>query len=667
MTSTSPKKRYLAGIVLVLGALVLGALMLRALGPDAEQAPPRAQTERAALRGRVLTDEGRPLAGATVEAGTQRATSDAQGRFALARREADATTLDLTHPKYVRGGVGTLGAVPLAAHDQSAELELVMHRPARLAGRVTLEGQPVVGADIGLVYTGARGLRGEELPPHTFSNLTQTHARGHFELPRVAAGELTISVETALTDVPYAESQTLTLSPGESVTDLQIELRPITGLRGGVRTDQGDPLVAELTLVGPGGSRQGRSQSDGSFRFEGLEPGAYTLSASARGHFPDTVGPFDVEARAMADQEVVLERGQGLFGRVLNPEGQPQSGFVIATYARDSRSLQADRNGVFMWPDAPDETFTLRATASQYTASFEKRARLGQAVVLELRPGGEFSGTVLGPRGRPLTSYTIAIAEMEVPPPHPFNARNIAPVEVNDAAGRFTIGPLAPGFYTLKASAPGLASATSELLEVRIGRTTPRVNLQLHEGASVAGVVRDAITDAPVPAAELLLLESSTVLAPRSTIANPSGRFALAELPPGRVTLRVRARGYGTELVAGLELESGEELIHDIVLTPTDELEPALAFYGIGTSLHRERRHIIISSVMPGSSAEEAGLMPGDRITSVDGRSTQRLSLNQVIELIRGQEGTPITLGISRLGEGDFVVGIARRRVQVLH
>ncbi|TXD41709.1 PDZ domain-containing protein [Lujinxingia vulgaris] len=678
MTSHPPKTRLLLGVALLVGGLCIAAFLARGLWMDASPSADESEDVTPHLSGRVLSAEGRPLEGATVLAGTLTVTSDGRGQFELnrdmlhkaARTAADGTVLiDASHPEYVRGGVGELGAMRLDLSDSPAQhpdsITLFMHRPTRLRGRVTLNGTPVADASIGLAYTEARGLGQEPLLPHTLSDLTRTDGQGLFTLTNLAAGRVAVTVETDLPEFPYAESSALRLQPGEDGGEVHIELRPTTALTGVVLSASGDPLAASVILSGTQTSRRTDTARTGRFRFDDLPPGDYTLSAAARHHYPDTLGPFTVETGTTAAHDIVLEPARGLFGRVVGPEGRPQPGFVIASSSDDSRRLRVGDDGLFNWESAPDVPWTLQATSSAYGRSARTSARVGQPVTLELRPGGELAGIVVDARGQPMTSYQIAIAAMDVPPPHPYVPGRINSEQVETSTGRFRIGPLSPGYYALVARAPGLAPVTSELFEVRAGRTTDNIRLQLLQGASIAGVVRDRQSGEPIATASVTLVDPSQRLSPRNTLANPSGHYALDELPDGLVTLHVRANGYEPELVAGIELASGETLSYDIELTPTDNPEPALAFYGIGASLRSQARDIVVVNVMPGSASAEAGLKPGDRILAVDELPTHRLSLPDVIARIRGQADIPVSLSIERPGEGEFVVDIARRRVRV--
>ena len=90
-------------------------------------------------------------------------------------------------------------------------------------------------------------------------------------------------------------------------------------------------------------------------------------------------------------------------------------------------------------------------------------------------------------------------------------------------------------------------------------------------------------------------------------------------------------------------------------------------YYGIGAyvSLDTEKNLPKISGVMKGSPAEEADLRANDLIYEVSGVSTYGLTLNEAVSLIKGEEGTEVTLTLIRDGESDYLeVTLTRRRVE---
>ena len=90
-------------------------------------------------------------------------------------------------------------------------------------------------------------------------------------------------------------------------------------------------------------------------------------------------------------------------------------------------------------------------------------------------------------------------------------------------------------------------------------------------------------------------------------------------------------------------------------------------YYGIGcyVGLDETTSCTKVVKAIPGTPAEEAGLRPDDIIYEVDGVSTYDKDLNSVVALIKGEEGTKVTLTIVRAGEPDYLyIDVERRKVE---
>ena len=89
-------------------------------------------------------------------------------------------------------------------------------------------------------------------------------------------------------------------------------------------------------------------------------------------------------------------------------------------------------------------------------------------------------------------------------------------------------------------------------------------------------------------------------------------------------------------------------------------------FGGLGIEITAEDGLIRIITPLDDSPAFEAGLLPGDLVTRVDGESVRDLSATEAAKRIRGQPGTPVTLTIVREGEeGPLEFTILRDIVEV--
>ncbi|MDD5098563.1 MAG: PDZ domain-containing protein, partial [Candidatus Pacebacteria bacterium] len=71
-------------------------------------------------------------------------------------------------------------------------------------------------------------------------------------------------------------------------------------------------------------------------------------------------------------------------------------------------------------------------------------------------------------------------------------------------------------------------------------------------------------------------------------------------------------------------------------------------FEGVGIQIGSKESSIKVISPIKGTPAEKAGLRPGDIILAVDKKPTSDLSIDQVVNMIRGPKGTKVVLTILR-------------------
>ncbi|USN87882.1 MAG: S41 family peptidase [Candidatus Nomurabacteria bacterium] len=74
-------------------------------------------------------------------------------------------------------------------------------------------------------------------------------------------------------------------------------------------------------------------------------------------------------------------------------------------------------------------------------------------------------------------------------------------------------------------------------------------------------------------------------------------------------------------------------------------------FSGIGMEVGIRNNVVTVISPLPDTPAERAGLLAGDLITKIDDSSTEGMSIDEAVHLIRGEKGTEVKLSIYREGE----------------
>ena len=71
-------------------------------------------------------------------------------------------------------------------------------------------------------------------------------------------------------------------------------------------------------------------------------------------------------------------------------------------------------------------------------------------------------------------------------------------------------------------------------------------------------------------------------------------------------------------------------------------------FGGVGMEVGIRNRVVTVITPLPDTPAEEAGILPGDMIVKINDTSTERMSIDEAVRLIRGEIGTAAPQHFSR-------------------
>ncbi len=86
-------------------------------------------------------------------------------------------------------------------------------------------------------------------------------------------------------------------------------------------------------------------------------------------------------------------------------------------------------------------------------------------------------------------------------------------------------------------------------------------------------------------------------------------------------------------------------------------------FSGVGLVLEEGPKGVRIVSVLDGTPAAEAGITEGERIVSVDGTDVSDKPINVIVERVKGEAGTDVTLGLAGGSQGRHEVTLTRRQI----
>lgn len=87
---------------------------------------------------------------------------------------------------------------------------------------------------------------------------------------------------------------------------------------------------------------------------------------------------------------------------------------------------------------------------------------------------------------------------------------------------------------------------------------------------------------------------------------------------------------------------------------------------GLGIQISERDGWITILSPLPGTPAERAGLLPGDRIVEIEGESTAGWSDDDAVNVLRGPRGAPVSFKVARIGVDEPIpYTITREEIHV--
>ncbi len=90
------------------------------------------------------------------------------------------------------------------------------------------------------------------------------------------------------------------------------------------------------------------------------------------------------------------------------------------------------------------------------------------------------------------------------------------------------------------------------------------------------------------------------------------------------------------------------------------------SFGGVGMELALRNKMVTVIAPLKGSPAEAAGIRSGDIVVAVDATSTENMSVEQAVKLIRGPVGTEVVISVAREGQPKAIkIPITRQTINI--
>ena len=539
------------------------------------------------LAGKVLSRDGRPLAGAVAwlydDLGTAVRTGG-DGAFRLTATAGAQAFVGGAAAGFFPGqaDAGSQRTVNLALQPKLAATGIVVDESGR--------GLPGAGINASL----APGVMSRDFSLYRSGGFARSGAGGRFRLANLGVGtpySLRVSLPgfaPAVAELPGREAGAA--APPEVRIVLRVGRQAIgtvvDGGRAGVagakvtlRPQASGDLIRQLMDTGDKDATAATTDARGRFTVAHLPAGTYDLRIEARGfgaahrarpraargagHHRSrnrdarrgarrgragrrSRGPLPIDGA-----EVRIAKGGGMTMRIpMREDPGPPDTFTAA----DGSFRLADRS--------PGESLDLTVSHPSYGPGSAPGVAVPsqEPVRIVLQPNSRVSGRALGGDGKGIGGAHLILSEMT---PQSFGSRTHLSATsfkeaVTDEDGVFSYPTVAPGAIQITASAPRHQSAELKGLEVKAGQELAGISLVLPPAAVVEGRVIGP-DGRPVSGAGVEVMETETNPFGGSfsrVQTDGDGRYALDGVPLGPRTLKAEADGY-RRAVRDLEVKEG--------------------------------------------------------------------------------------------------------------
>ncbi len=474
--------------------------------------------------------------------------------------------------------------------DQNREIELTL-RPAPSVIITVLSketAEPVAEARIGLTPQGRADITIRVRAVRAISRNPKTIEDGTLKLTMIPAGKYEISINA----FGYKTGdKSIIISEGENIFTVMLEKSAT--VRGKVVDIDGKPIDdANLELFRLSGSDMedtydGSSDEDGSFKFAISQSGKYKIRASHERHSNFESEEFEVKGKeSLTDFNIVMTDGGTISGKIIDAQGQPVSDAEVSydlqtedddnedhyfsSYG-DSETRTSD-DGEYRIEHITPGTYTFVVSSKMHVTGIRENVVVEDGVDTSgidfvLQEGLILSGTVTDKEGQPVENVEISLSRIWDREEGNYDPYDTWRETKSTPDGTFIAGGLADGKYMLYASKEGYLDKNEE-----VTAGTSDLQVVLYKGATLKGRIVSASDGKPVTS--FIINKYGTgpydtePMGPDKYRAYRSdggklkkqddGSFTIENVKPGKMNLKIFAKGYAAKKIEGIEVKEEE-------------------------------------------------------------------------------------------------------------
>jgi carboxyl-terminal processing protease len=84
------------------------------------------------------------------------------------------------------------------------------------------------------------------------------------------------------------------------------------------------------------------------------------------------------------------------------------------------------------------------------------------------------------------------------------------------------------------------------------------------------------------------------------------------------------------------------------------QVEQEFSGIGIQVTIDPHSKRLTVTSPLPGTPAYKAGVMAGDTIMDINGKTTEKMTVDDAVKVLKGKEGEEVTIGVIHAGKTEI-------------